>query len=110
MVYGRDREQFMARCVEIVEPCGGEVCFVHVHCHVETLQQRVVREDRKQHDKITSVALLNDFLSNLAPQAPFAAATRWDSLSLNTDVLRPVEAAQQVMTHYRLPTAHHNLT
>jgi hypothetical protein len=24
--------------------------------------------------------------------------------------LRPVEAAQQVITHYRLPTARHNLT
>ena len=110
MVYGRNREQSIARCVEVVEPFGGEVCLVHVHCHVETLRQRVVREDRKQHGKITSVALLNEFLSHLAPQAPFEAATRWDSLRLNTDVLSPVEAAQQVVVHYRLPTAHHNLT
>jgi predicted kinase len=103
-VYGRDRERFIARCIEVVEPFGGEVCFVHVHCHIETLRQRVVREDRKQHGKITSVALLNEFLSTFEP------ATRWDSLSLNTDVLRPVEAAQQVIAHYRLPTAQHNLT
>jgi len=110
MVYGRNREQSIARCVEVVEPFGGEVCFVHVHCHAETLRQRVVREDRKQHGKITSVALLNETLRNLESQSPFAAATRWDSLSLNTDVLRPVEAAQQVVVHYRLPTEHHNLT
>jgi cytidylate kinase len=44
------------------------------------------------------------------PQSTFEAASQWDSLSLNTDVLRPVEAAQQVITHYRLPTAQHNLT
>ena len=109
-VYGRDRAQFIARCMEVVEPFGGEVCFVHVHCQAETLRQRVVSEDRTQYGKITSVALLNEFLSTLEPHAPFAAATRWASLSLNTDVLRPVEAAQQVIAHYRLPTKHHNLT
>jgi predicted kinase len=109
MVYGRDREQAIARCVEIVKSCGGEVCLVHVHCHAETLRQRVVREDRKQHGKITSVELLNELLSHWEPQSTFEAATQWDSLSLNTDVLRPVEAAQQVIAHYRLPTQPHNL-
>ena len=110
MVYGRDREQFIARCMEVVEPFGGEVCFVHVHCQAETLRQRVVREDRKQYGKITSVELLNETLSNREPQALFEAGTLWDSLSLNTDVLRPVEAAQQVIAHYRLPTKQYNLT
>jgi tRNA uridine 5-carbamoylmethylation protein Kti12 len=110
MVYRRDQEQFIARCVEIVEWFGGKVCFVHVYCHAETLRQRVVREDRKQHGKITSVELLNQTLSNWESQSPFEAATQWDSLGLNTDVLRPVEAAQQVMAHYRLPSKHHNLT
>ena len=110
MVYGRNREPFIARCVEVVEPFGGEVCFVHVYCQAETLRQRVVREDRKQYGKITSVELLNDTLRNWEPQALFEAGTLWDSLSLNTDVLRPVEAAQQVIAHYRLPTKHHTLT
>ena len=109
--YGRGyREQFIARCIEVVEPFGGEVCFVHVHCQAETLRQRVVREDRKQYGKITSVELLNETLRNWEPQALFEAGTLWDSLSLNTDVLRPVEAAQQVIAHYRLPTKHHTLT
>ena len=110
MVYGRHREQSIARCVEVVEPFGGEVCLVHRHCQTETLRQRVVRDDRQQHGQLTSVALLNETWNNLAPQAPFEAATRWDSLSLNTDVWRPVEAAHQVMAHERLPTAHHHLT
>jgi hypothetical protein len=70
----------------------------------------VVREDRKQYGKITSVELLNATLSHGEPQALFEAGTLWDSLSLNTDVLRPVEAAQQVIAHYRLPTKQHNLT
>jgi hypothetical protein len=83
---------------------------VHVHCHAKTLRQHVVREDRKQHGKITSVELLNEFLSDLEPQSPLEAATGWDSLNLNTDVLRPVEVAQQVIVHYRLPTKPHNLT
>jgi hypothetical protein len=109
MVYRRDQEPFIARCVEIVEQVGGEVCFVHAYCHAETLRQRVVREDRKRHGKITSVELLNELLSHWEPQSTFEAATRWDSLSLNTDVLRPVEAAQQVIAHYRLPTQPHNL-
>ncbi|HEY5871520.1 MAG TPA: hypothetical protein VI542_39090, partial [Candidatus Tectomicrobia bacterium] len=101
-VYGRDRELLIARCLEVVEPFGGEVCFVHAHCQIETLRQRVVREDRKQHGKITSVALLNEFLRT------FESATRRDSLSLNTDLLGPIEAAQQVIAHYRLPRAQHN--
>ena len=109
-VYGRDREQFIARCREVVAPFGGEVCFVHVHCHAETLRQRVVREDRQQYGKITSVALLNETLRKWEPQALFEAGTLWESLSLNTDVLRPVEAAHQVIAHYCLPTQHPNLT
>jgi hypothetical protein len=109
-VYGRDREQFIARCVKVVESFGGEVCFVHLSCHAETLRQRAVAEDRKQHGKITSIELLNEALSDREPQASFGAATVWESLSLNTDVLRPVEAAQQVIAHFRLPTKHHNLT
>ena len=110
MVYRRNQEQFIAQCVEVVEPCGGEVCFVHVHCHAETLRERVVRDDRKKHGKITSVELLNETLRNWEPQSPFEAVTLWESLSLNTDVLSPVEAAQQVIAHYSLPTEHHNLT
>jgi hypothetical protein len=110
-VYGRDhREQCIARCMEVVEPFGGEVCFVHVHCQAETLRQRVVREERTQYGKITSVELLNATLRHGEPQALFEAGTLWDSLSLNTDVLRPVEAAQQVIAHYRLPTKQHTLT
>ena len=110
-VYGRDhREQFIARCMEVVEPCGGEVCFVHVYCQAETLRQRVVREDRKQYGKITSVDLLNETLHKGESQALFEAGTLWVSLSLNTDVLRPVEAAQQVIAHYRLPTKQHHRT
>jgi DNA polymerase III delta prime subunit len=109
MVYRRDQEPFITRCVEIVEQVGGEVCFVHVYCHAETVRQRVVREDRQQHGKITSVEQLNALLSHWEPQSTFAAATQWDSLSLNTDVLGPVEAAQQVIAHYRLPTQPHNL-
>jgi AAA domain len=110
MVYRRDQEPCIARCVEIVERCGGNVCFVHVYCRAKTVRQRVVREDRKQHGKITSVEQLNELLSHWEPQSTFEAATQWDSLSLNTDVLGPVEAAQQVMAHYRLPPASHNLT
>jgi adenylate kinase family enzyme len=110
MVYRRDQEPCIARCVEIVERFGGTVCFVHVYCAAETVRQRVVREDRKQHGKITSVELLNELLRQGEPQSTFEAATQWDSLSLNTDVLRPVEAAQQVIVHYRLPTARYILT
>lgn len=110
MVYRHDQEPYIARCVEVVAPFGGEVCLVHVHCQVETLRQRVGRADRTQHGKITSVALLNETLRTWEPQAPFAAASLGDSLRLNTDVLSPVEAAQQVIAHYRLPTTPHHCT
>ena len=76
----------------------------------ETVRQRMVREDRQPYGNIASVERLNETLRHWAPPLPFEAATQWDSLSLNTDVLRPVEAAQQVIAHYRLPTVLHNLT
>jgi hypothetical protein len=110
VLYRRDQEPWIARCVEIVERFRGNVCLVHLHCHAETVRQRVVGEDRQQHGKITSVERLNELLSYWEPQSPFEAATRWDSLSLNTDVLGPVEAAHWVVAHYRLPTARQNLT
>jgi shikimate kinase len=103
-VYGPDRAQYIAQCVDIVERGGGEVCFVHLYCSVETLRQRVVRDDRKRYGKITSVELLNATLSQREPLSPCEATTRWNSLSLNTDVLSPVAAAHQVIAHYRLPT------
>jgi chloramphenicol 3-O-phosphotransferase len=109
-VYGRDREPFIARCVDVVESGGGEVCFVHLYCPAETLRQRVVRDDRKQYGKITSVELLNATLRDREPHALFEAAPRWESFSLNTDILRPVEAAQQIMARYRLPTKPQNRT
>ena len=110
MVYRRDQESCIAQCVASIERFGGTVCFVQVYCHAETMRQRVVREDRKQHGKTTSVELLNELLRHWEPQSTFEAAPQWDSLSLNTDVLRPVEAARQVIAHYRLPAAQHNLT
>jgi hypothetical protein len=110
LVYRRDQEPHMARCVAIVERFGGTVCFVHVFCYAETMRQRVVREDRQQYGKITSVEVLNELLSQWEPQSTFEAATQWGSLSLNTDVWRPVEAAQQIIAHYQLPTAQHHLT
>jgi hypothetical protein len=54
MVYRRDQEPCIARCMEIVERCGGTVCFVQVSCQRETVRQRVGGDDRKQHGKITS--------------------------------------------------------
>jgi hypothetical protein len=75
-LYGRNREQSIARCMDVLEPLVGGVCFVHVHCYAETLRQRMIKKDRKQHGKITSLALLNELLSNLAPQAPLEAAIR----------------------------------
>jgi hypothetical protein len=110
MVYRRDQEPWIARCVEVIQPFGGEVCLVQVYCQVETLRQRVGRADRRQHGKITSVELLHETLRTWEPHAPFAAATLGDSLCLNTDVLSPVDAAHQVIAHYRLPTTPHDRT
>ena len=109
MVYGRDREPFIARCVDVVKSYGGDICLVHLYCRAETLRQRVGRADRQQYGKITSVELLNATLRHREPQALFEAATRWASLSLNTDVLRPVDAAHQVIAHYCLPTQDQHL-
>jgi hypothetical protein len=78
MVYRRDQEPFIARCVDVIAPFGGEVCLVQVHCQPETLRQRVGRADRTQHGKITSVALLDETLRTWELQAPFAAATLGD--------------------------------
>jgi hypothetical protein len=104
MVYGRNREALMSRCVDVVEKAGGEVCFVHLTCSQATLERRVRNEDRKRHGKITSVDVLRDSLSNSAAQEPFAASAGWKSLTIDTDTASPLEAAQQIVTHYGLAT------
>ena len=104
MVYGRNREALMARCVDVVEKAGGQVCFVHLTCSPATLAQRVGNEDRKGHGKIISVDVLNDSLSDSAAQEPFSAATGWESLTIDTDTTSPVEAAQQIVTYHGLAT------
>src|SRR5262245_65482302 len=55
MVYRREQEPCIARSVDIVERLEGEVCLVHLYGHAETVRQHVVREDRQQYGKITSV-------------------------------------------------------
>lgn len=105
MVYGRNREALMSRCVDVVEKAGGEVCFVHLTCSPATLERRVGNEDRKRYGKILTVEVLNESLASSQAQSPFSVATDWESLSIDTDRVSPAEAAQQIVTHYRLKTA-----
>ncbi|NKB69881.1 MAG: AAA family ATPase [Candidatus Latescibacteria bacterium] len=102
MVYGRGREDSMARCIDLVERGGGQACLVHLHCAAATLRQRVGDEGRKQYGKITSVEVHDQWLLRAEDDLPFAAATRWQSLSLDTGELDPIAAAQKIIDHYQL--------
>ncbi len=102
MVYERNREALMSRCVAVVEEAGGEVCFVHLTCTPETLGHRIGNDNRKRHGKIVSGEVLNTFLRNAEARSPFAAAVGWESLTIDTEQASPAEAAAQIVKHYSL--------
>ncbi len=87
------------RLVNVVEQNGGEVCFVRLYCERERLEERLVAASRKDYTKIKSIEILNGLMEKYDL---FSAVPDRESLSLDTSHLAPVEAARQIIEHYKL--------
>ena len=85
----------------IVEENGGAVCFVQLICAREELERRVLNESRQKFKKINTVEKLRELLNrhDLFTPIPYE-----ESLTIDTQVTPPRDAAQKIVEHYDLPT------
>ena len=102
MVYDASRVARIMQCVNAAENHGGAAHLVRLHCDRATLEQRISSETRKEHCKITSAKLLNEFLAGLERRRSFFSVPGRDSLSIDTAAVEPRAAALKIADHCRL--------
>jgi hypothetical protein len=81
---------------------GGETVFVRLHCKEATLFQRVANPSRKGHKKIVDRTMLRSWLKR---GDLFASVKGVASLEVDTDRLKPAQAAQAIAEALGLPLA-----
>jgi chloramphenicol 3-O-phosphotransferase len=100
-VYGRGAvdDKILRGWIRLVEGYGGETLFVRVHCSQKTLFKRVNSPKRRGVRKISSLKQLKVLMKNsdILSSVPFVA-----SLEIDTDHLRPPQAAKLIKKHYHL--------
>ena len=94
-----DDLEFIEKTISAVEKNNGSVCFTQLKSSKETLEKRVVNDDRKKYAKLSSVEELRDFLNKYDP---FRIIPGSNSLVIKTDKTSPSEAACLVKETYKL--------
>ena len=79
-----------------IRDAGGEVLFVRLTCARATLLERVGRDDRRAHDKLTDPAVLLARYE-LGATLPFAP-----QLALDVTSVPPMAAAARIAAHFAL--------
>jgi hypothetical protein len=88
------RPKFVHNVVAAVSSSGGAVDFVELTCPLPELKRRIESASRREHGKLTSVALFDqlyaagNFNSPAMPEA---------KLSIDTSLHSPAEAAKQIV-------------
>jgi hypothetical protein len=85
---------FVRQVVELAERTGIELCFVHLYCRTEVLEERVVSEDRAGHGKITSVEKLARYAVYRNPETTIPDV---NGLSIDNSYVTPDIVARQVI-------------
>lgn len=85
---------------EAVERYGGVVCPVRLFASQKVLEQHVVGESRAEVGKLNTVEELHSYFEKVTDTG-YSLPGR-QSLELDTGVLSPEEAANAVISHYRL--------
>ncbi len=93
---------FVKTIREIVEKEEGTVHFVRLTCDPKTLEARVQKPSRKKHRKISSVKALREILKT---SKLFAEIPGSRSLTIDTGKNSPVKSAQEIQSHFSLPSA-----
>jgi hypothetical protein len=88
------------RMIEPVYAAGGSVLFVQLVCDRDVWLARVANESRRAEDKLTDPERAVGLFDG---RDPFSAMPLEPTLRIDTTHLPPMEAAEQIMTHYGLP-------
>lgn len=100
-VYGPARLKAVRHYVNQIDRIGEEIYFIRLYCDKSVLAERVIKEDRKKYGKLIDTEKLNKKLSELGN--PFAEIKDEESLCIDTGILLPTEAAQEIKKYYKLP-------
>ena len=87
------RPTFAGEAVRTVVDAGGEVEFVELTCPVEELKQRIDSPSRREHQKLTSVALFEELHAGGTFEALLMPKAR---VVVDTSLSTPAEAAEQI--------------
>jgi chloramphenicol 3-O-phosphotransferase len=78
---------------------GGETLFVRLHCSQRTLFRRIASPGRDDQRQIRSEKQLKGLMRQLDLFTPVAKVA---SLEIDTDALKPIQAAKLIARHFRL--------
>jgi len=97
---GKVDDKILAEWRRKVARYGGETVFVRLHCSERSLRKRVGASSRQDLKKIVSEKQLKAFMRQFDLFAPMAKVA---SLEIDTDELKPAQAARLIAQHFRLP-------
>ncbi|MFH1839869.1 MAG: AAA family ATPase [Nanoarchaeota archaeon] len=99
MVHQTKYRDFVKRIIEIIEKFNGEVLFIRLICKKEKLYERVVKDSRKEFDKVHTVKELKEIIkdSNKFDEVPFKK-----TLTIENTELSPGKCAEKIKKHYGL--------
>jgi tRNA uridine 5-carbamoylmethylation protein Kti12 len=101
-VYARDYDgddRYIKNLIQLVDKYSGEILFVHLHCDLDTIFQRIQNEDRKKHRKVGDPEKLKDSMSKWDLLSPIDYV---DNLIIDSGILTPQESAARIIEHYNL--------
>ncbi|CAN7544115.1 shikimate kinase [Phenylobacterium sp. LjRoot225] len=93
---------FPLRLRELVEGAGGAVLFVALDVSLDQQEQRLVDPSRAQFGKLRSIEMLRSLRDDFTRCMRDMPAP---DLAIDTAVLTPREAAEQIASHVRWPAA-----
>jgi hypothetical protein len=104
LVYARNTidDKILTNWRRLVAKHGGETCFVRLHCSERSLYKRVGGGSRTETKKIITPKQLKLWMKQWDLFAPVAKVA---SLEIDTDQVKPAQAAKLIMQHFRLPVA-----
>ena len=98
--YAKDLDDaHVEKIVEAAESNGGEVHFVLLYCERSVLENRIIKESRKEFGKIKNLSILNQLLETYDL---FSPVNNYESLVIDNTNLSPEETAQKIAEYYQL--------
>lgn len=101
-VYANDYEgedEYINSLIQLIEKYGGEILFVHLHCDLDIIFQRIQNEDRKKHRKVSDPEKLKDTMSKWDLLSPIDYVS---NLNIDSGKLPPQESGARIIEHYNL--------